>query len=395
MKLREKMKRFWTLDVHNHEGFTLVELIIVIAILAILSTGAIAGYSVYVEQANRTKDEALAAEIKNAMILAAYSGTLKPGASVVVYFDNDKDAVVDASGDLGADKAMIDAFGANYKTALHLSWNGWKNQMGVVADSTMMGYVNGSNFKPENLDTMLGHVGTVVDAATAYVVGNSFTPSEEQLKYLQSAGVATNGVIETEDQAKAVANATVFCVADVVASLDLSDENRKNAYLDAWFTNNFSNLGWEPIVQEAASYAMVLAVATYVDANAGTTFCSQLGGGANEILSNRSNVFGAIAASTDPAVQTALSTYIANDYSSLMAKDAMAFAAYMQGVSSSSDSMIKNSSLTNGDFFTDGTVLSYVNNYVSLGNVMPSDATNGAFVFYFDGTTVACLPLDY
>ena len=52
MKLKNMWKRFWTLDVHNHEGFTLVELIIVIAILAILSTGAIAGYSAYVTSAN-------------------------------------------------------------------------------------------------------------------------------------------------------------------------------------------------------------------------------------------------------------------------------------------------------------------------------------------------------
>ena len=63
MKLKNMWKRFWTLDVHNHEGFTLVELIIVIAILAILSTGAIAGYSAYVEKANAAVDAQLLAEI--------------------------------------------------------------------------------------------------------------------------------------------------------------------------------------------------------------------------------------------------------------------------------------------------------------------------------------------
>ena len=73
MKLKNMWKRFWTLDVHNHEGFTLVELIIVIAILAILSTGAIAGYSAYVEKANKTADKALASEIKNVLMLHYYS----------------------------------------------------------------------------------------------------------------------------------------------------------------------------------------------------------------------------------------------------------------------------------------------------------------------------------
>ena len=63
MKLREKFKRFWTMDVHNHEGFTLVELIIVIAILAILSGVAVAGYSSYIKKANKAADDSLLYEI--------------------------------------------------------------------------------------------------------------------------------------------------------------------------------------------------------------------------------------------------------------------------------------------------------------------------------------------
>ena len=70
MKLKNMWKRFWTLDVHNHEGFTLVELIIVIAILAILSTGAIAGYSAYVEKANEAADKAMLAELNTAFAAA-------------------------------------------------------------------------------------------------------------------------------------------------------------------------------------------------------------------------------------------------------------------------------------------------------------------------------------
>jgi type IV pilus assembly protein PilA len=51
-------------------GFTLVELIIVIAILAILSTGAIAGYSRYIDNANETAMNAILSDIQTAVVLA-------------------------------------------------------------------------------------------------------------------------------------------------------------------------------------------------------------------------------------------------------------------------------------------------------------------------------------
>ena len=51
-------------------GFTLVELIIVIAILAILSTGAIAGYSTYIKSANDAAVEAVLSDVYTSAVLA-------------------------------------------------------------------------------------------------------------------------------------------------------------------------------------------------------------------------------------------------------------------------------------------------------------------------------------
>ena len=51
-------------------GFTLVELIIVIAILAILSTGAIAGYSAYIDNANEAAMNAILSDVQTAVVLA-------------------------------------------------------------------------------------------------------------------------------------------------------------------------------------------------------------------------------------------------------------------------------------------------------------------------------------
>lgn len=59
-------------------GFTLVELIIVIAILAILSTGAIAGYSAYIKSANNAAVEAVLSDISTSAVLAnAKAGGIK------------------------------------------------------------------------------------------------------------------------------------------------------------------------------------------------------------------------------------------------------------------------------------------------------------------------------
>lgn len=51
-------------------GFTLVELIIVIAILAILSTGAIAGYSAYIKSANTSAVNAVLSDVSTSAVLA-------------------------------------------------------------------------------------------------------------------------------------------------------------------------------------------------------------------------------------------------------------------------------------------------------------------------------------
>ena len=396
MKLKNYWKRFWTLDRHASAGFTLVELIVVIAILAILAGVGIPVYSGYITKANKQADMTLASDIKNALMVAYYNGTLQPGASVTVYFDDDKAVTVDPSGDLGAAQAMTDAFGTGY-ASLDLKWDGWKDQMGVAADSTMMGYVNTSSFKPENLQTLLGHVDVVVDAATGYMTSTNFTVSEEQLAYLKAAGIElVDGKVTTDEQAKAAANATVFCVADDISATNLKDDETKQMFATSWMQMNFSQMGWDPVSTVAAKYAAVLALATYIDGQAGTNFADDLGGDHATILNNQNAVWTAMTTSTDPNVQAAGAAYYGDLSSSApYYADAMSFIGYMQGVSSSTDSMMASNSLTNGDYFSDGNVLNYVKDYVSLSDVIPTDAANGALVFYFNGESVSCLPLDY
>ena len=182
MNLKNRFKRFWTLDVHNHEGFTLVELIIVIAILAILSTGAIAGYSAYVEKANKTADEAMIAEIKNVLMMHYYSSTT-PQAGYVIIGQNTEDNDANSF----ADEAMKDAYGDNWKSTLVLKYGGWENKL--------MDAIN----KQNNIGGFAGAVvnSSYMSSSTADLLGEVSDITSTALDFLDGYGSNTTGLYNT------------------------------------------------------------------------------------------------------------------------------------------------------------------------------------------------------
>ena len=70
MKLKKEIKRFFTLKHKANNGFTLVELIVVIAILGVLGGVAVPVYSGYVEKANKAADDELLAALNKAYTVA-------------------------------------------------------------------------------------------------------------------------------------------------------------------------------------------------------------------------------------------------------------------------------------------------------------------------------------
>ena len=215
MKLREKIKRFWTLDVHNHEGFTLVELIIVIAILAILSSVAVVGYSSYITKANKQADQTLIAEIIHAAELYGYSANLgsatEPAGNVLGYVVI-TDSIMKAGGHM--EQAMVDALGTGY-TSNKLQWNGWTNAWSTL--NNVQASIAGSSYVNVGTDALLGDVqhcasslaellrGGLEGKAGAEVL-DGFVGGNYVSEYVK-------GLSDSEITADVLANAVVFALA--------------------------------------------------------------------------------------------------------------------------------------------------------------------------------------
>ena len=160
MNLRKNWKRFWTLNVHNHEGFTLVELIIVIAILAILSSVAVVGYSSYVAKANMQADKTMVADIINTLTLAYYSEEFSGVSAVILSSGNAKTEGDDSF----VANALNAEYGSNWREQLKLKYNGWGDGAAVSMEaiayfqaaasdaSNLLGYIYNGTYTPSFAD---------------------------------------------------------------------------------------------------------------------------------------------------------------------------------------------------------------------------------------------------
>lgn len=228
----KKMKKFFTLS-RRAEGFTLVELIVVIAILAILGGVAVPAYSGYVKKANMQADITLASEVAHALELYYYSNPGTSGGYVIMT----KEGVACAADTVG-DDAMKAVFGEAWKDSVSLKYEDWAMSGSVSsAVSPYTAAIPGSSYlsngnTPEKL---LDQVSAITDTA-AFLLGeltddpysavkdavfeNSVNKDQDMAALCEKFGIAAdeNGFVNATDEQ--ISNLLVFAVAQQVTDVD-------------------------------------------------------------------------------------------------------------------------------------------------------------------------------
>ena len=353
MKKNNFWKRFWTMDVHNHEGFTLVELIIVIAILAILSSVAVVGYSAYIKKANQQADRTLISEVKSALELYYYDNINEISneqVTLIYVILGQEGEVVRASS--AGEEAMEAAFGSNWKN-LSLKYAGWAADSYTASsyagkEGELIGVVDG-------LSDALGELIKNDPGAAAAILNGEF------LEFLTLNGVGT-------EDGTAVGNAAVLYVAQntkdnsevmEVAFSKALEYTTANEIINTLFAETPSDLG--VAVPLSAAMALAEGYAQYIGKS--NEFHDAINDEFDDVA-NPSQAMTALGNAFGVLGEEKLEDYIESGQA--MA-DAKGYIAMMGTVHENEDLVSGN--LSADDCFTDGTVADMLAAYTQAHHV--------------------------
>lgn len=427
----------------NQKGFTLVELIVVIAIVAILSGIAVPTYVAYINEAHKAADIQLASDVGYSIKVASaapnHSG-IRNGDYIVITTNGTQEAsgandINDASSYSGLANAIYGDFGALVNGQVKLQYDKWGEES--QATSVVESY-NNSSFKG-NEEALLGDVQQVTNVFKLFLDENDTSLAGTGFNDYLTANNITDG------QAKA--NAAALYVASRISGVtdeipEGGTESEMTKFKDTWSSavkkstlplnliKGYANIGdMGALGAAAAGYAMGEAMVQYLDkqgigmnasGDAGTLpegyaslsqwYAAQAGtidgNDADAVYENLASLYertrnmalayNAVACNTYYNVSDA-------DGKTQADKDAEAFIATMNAINESSSLLLDD--LDKENMYSDGTVYQYLTGYLTAGDVLnnlPDEAKSGAVVIVAVGADdnnaafdTVCYPLDF
>ena len=368
-----------------NKGFSLVELIVVIAIMAILAAVAVAGFSVYIPKAQKQSDMNMLADIQYGVELQSYTTTLVPGDNGYILIK--KAGGVEAGGTMQAMlvEALKATYGENYANELKVAYPDWESA--TLNVEAMTNITNSSYYG--KTDELLDKVQTLTNALKDYYgdgAGSQAAANEATLLIASNAGKVNNdlfiswwkdGVINSNP----ANNGSLDQVG--VGSSDEADDRLKFAL--------------------AAMYARGEAFVQYL----GCAGCSEAFNGASAALAEvdkdtaltalegiMNAVQGHISGADDGQPCDACANKVNDYFTTRAATDAKAYLALMGQIDSMSEDIRTNGDMNSdnlyqSDFIVD-TIGSYENTANAFANARPQAGDimivvtvdkNGALVF--------------
>lgn len=390
MNLKKKLREFFSLSRKSKGGFTLVELIVVIAVLAILGGVAIPAYSGYVTKANKQADISLATDIARSLTLQHYAHPGTEGGYVVLKADGSTAGYdVDAEGNSVGLAALQAAFGDGWEEACKLKYDGWTNNglMQVVASYTPEDAARISN------STFMKNPEGMMDAATGLlgIASDRIFGSSNVAQHIANLGGDLGATLEeldlnpeSEEYSTAVSNLLVDHFANAIASGEVLDGTTKN------------------VSELATFYAQVYAYCEIVkDPTLKENLDNLLGEASYDEISGEDNVrdFKIALRNADRDKWDGLQTYMSENSEG----DKEAFLDMMKAVSVVSNEYKDKNSLTNTELYSSPEIMNQVDSFT---NAVKSRA-NGKFpdgsnlsdgeivvVLYADGNTACTIELE-
>ena len=379
-------------------GFTLVELIVVIAILGILAGVGTVGYSGYIKKANMAADQTLISSIENALKLGFYNGTFADNEAAGIVLSTAGIVNADEVAGTNLEEALIDTFGTGYADTLKLKYDGWK---GVTSDKAFADAYLASSYSG-NEDALIAQIGSVTNllkdalASAPNLVGNSFN------SYLTGNGIDTN-------DNQAVSNAAVLYAADTIGNLDATKEAAVNAAFQTFYDPTAGSAYGDVTALTAAlktelgTYGAVAAIYAH-----GEAFGQYVAANGNDGLLNdfhnvnvegitdtnaaltqvANNLFSMVeTAKTDSSINPFAMQYIGEGQ---YAKDVTAYLESMKKIDANADKFTDK--LDSAGCYTDGTAASLLQAAVSAGSADISCGDGEIFVTIGkDGSTCSSI----